>query len=238
MMFNNVGGNGMIGIIGAMDQEIALLLSKMEDTKEIEVANSRFIQGTLMDKEVILLQSGIGKVNAAMGTTIMMERFSPEFIINTGSAGGYAESLSVGDIVISSDVVHHDVDVTSFNYAYGQVPGLPETFKADERLVQLAQEAVKPIGINYEVGLIATGDTFMEDSVVVERARERFPTMLATEMEAAAIAQVCHQYNTPFVIIRALSDIAGKDSASSFDEFLEKAAKHAAELIMNVVKSA
>ncbi|MHA6252173.1 5'-methylthioadenosine/S-adenosylhomocysteine nucleosidase [Oceanobacillus sp. CAU 1775] len=226
----------MIGIIGAMDEEIALLLENMEEAQEVEVAKSRFIQGKLMGKQVILLQSGIGKVNAAMGTTIMMERFSPDLIINTGSAGGYSENLDVGDLVISSEVVHHDVDVTSFNYAYGQVPGLPETFKADLRLIDLTKGVVQSFDINHEIGMIATGDSFMEETTKVEEARARFPQMIAAEMEAAAIAQVCHQYGTPFVVIRALSDIAGKESANSFDEFLEKAAKNAAELIMNVVQ--
>jgi len=219
-----------------MDEEIELLLANMQDVKEIEVANSRFFEGKLFEKDTILLKSGIGKVNAAMGTTIMMERYTPDFIINTGSAGGYADHLQVGDIVISSEVVHHDVDVTSFDYVYGQVPGLPVTFKADNDLINLAKQAVKDLQINYEIGLIATGDSFMEETSKVELSRKRFPEMLAAEMEAAAIAQVCRQYHTPFVVIRALSDIAGKNSSISFDVFLEKAAEHAAQLIMNVVK--
>jgi len=227
----------MIGIIGAMDEEIELLLANMENKDEEIVANSRFIRGTLSEKQVVLLKSGIGKVNAAMGATIMMEKFAPTLLINTGSAGGFSEKLDVGDIIISSEVVHHDVDVTSFDYAYGQVPGLPETFTADERLVTIAEATVKEMGINYEVGLIATGDSFMEEVRKVTHAKENFPHMLAAEMEAAAIAQVSYQYDTPFVIIRALSDIAGKNSSISFDAFLEKAASHAAQLIMKVVKS-
>ena len=139
----------MIGIIGAMDEEIELLLANMENKIEEIIANSRFIRGTLSGKEVVLLKSGIGKVNAAMGATIMMEKFAPTLIINTGSAGGFSEKLEVGDIIISSEVVHHDVDVTSFDYAYGQVPGLPETFTADQRLVDIAEATVKEIGINY-----------------------------------------------------------------------------------------
>lgn len=227
----------MIGIIGAMDEEIIYLSESMTDKTEISVANCRFIQGTLQGKEIVLLKSGIGKVNAALGTSIMMERFSPQAIINTGSAGGFSESLQVGDLVISNEVVHHDVDVTSFDYAYGQVPGLPPTFKAADDLVRVTATAVKELGINYEIGLIATGDSFMEEETRVARVRELFPEMIAAEMEAAAIAQVCHQYGTPFVVIRALSDIAGKDSSVSFDAFLETAAKHAAQLILKVVEA-
>ena len=226
-----------IGIIGAMDEEVALLLDQMTEKQEQTVANCLFVQGELQDKSVVLLKSGIGKVNAAMATTIMHERFAPTHVINTGSAGGFASNLEVGDIVISTEVVHHDVDVTAFNYSYGQVPGLPPMYKADKTLVEKAVAAVKNMDINCEQGIIATGDSFMEDPERVAFVHEKFPTMLASEMEAAAVAQVCHQYNKPFVIIRALSDIAGKKSSISFDQFLETAAKNAAQLIIAVVKS-
>lgn len=226
-----------IGIIGAMDEEVALLLDQMTEKQEQTVANCLFVQGKLQDKSVVLLKSGIGKVNAAMATTIMHERFAPAHVINTGSAGGFASNLEVGDIVISTEVVHHDVDVTAFNYSYGQVPGLPPMYEADKTLVEKAVAAVKSMDINCEQGIIATGDSFMEDPERVAFVHEKFPTMLASEMEAAAVAQVCHQYNKPFVIIRALSDIAGKKSSISFDQFLETAAKNAAQLIIAVVKS-
>ncbi|WP_249871020.1 5'-methylthioadenosine/S-adenosylhomocysteine nucleosidase [Oceanobacillus saliphilus] len=225
-----------IGIIGAMDEEIALLLENMTDKEEHTIANCLFAEGKLHGKDTVLLKSGIGKVNAAMATTIMHERFSPTHIINTGSAGGFAENLEVGDIVISTEVVHHDVDVTAFDYAYGQVPGLPAMYSADKALIERAVSAIEKLEINFEKGIIATGDSFMEDPERVRFVREKFPTMLASEMEAAAVAQVCHQYDKPFVIIRALSDIAGKKSSVSFEQFLEKAAKNAAELIMTVIK--
>src|SRR5690625_2188341 len=152
----------MIAIIGAMDEEIELLKSKMSITKEEKIANSNFFIGQLEGKEVVLLQSGIGKVNAAMSTTIMFERYQPEYIINTGSAGGYHTDLEVGDIVISDYVVHHDVDVTAFKYEYGQVPGMPAKFEADESLVNRTMEAAAKIeGIQAMKGLISTGDTFM-----------------------------------------------------------------------------
>lgn len=225
-----------IGIIGAMDEEVALLLENMEDKHEQEIANCLFVTGKLNGKEVVLLKSGIGKVNAAMSTTILHERFAPTHIINTGSAGGFSSNLNVGDIVISTEVVHHDVDVTAFNYAYGQVPGLPPTFLADQALIAHAGQAVKGLNINYEEGIIATGDAFMDDPARVAVVRAKLPTIIAAEMEAAAVAQVCHQYNTPFVIIRALSDIAGKEATISFEVFLETAAKNAATLIMTIMK--
>lgn len=223
-----------IGVIGAMDEEVALLAESMTEKQETTIAGCLFIEGKLQGKEAVLLKSGIGKVNAAMATTILHERFAPSHVINTGSAGGFAEELEVGDVVISTHVVHHDVDVTSFDYAYGQVPGMPAMFEADAELVAKAIAAVGTLPIGYKQGVIATGDTFMEDSERVAFVHGKFPGMLAAEMEAAAVAQVCWQYKTPFVIIRALSDIAGKHSSISFDAFLEKAASHAAQLIISV----
>lgn len=209
----------------------------MENKEKIEIAGCRFIRGVMFDKDIVLMKSGIGKVNAAMGTTIMVERFLPDIIINTGSAGGFSEHLEVGDIVISNKVVQHDVDATAFDYDYGQVPGLPTFFQASEKLVKLTADVVKSLDIDYEIGLIATADTFMADEQKVKAVQEKFPEMIAAEMEGGAIAQVCHQYGIPFVVIRALSDIAGKESSTTFDTFLETASKNAAQLIMKVVET-
>lgn len=226
------------GIIGAMDEEIELLKQSMNDKKEVTIANAQFIEGELEGQQVILVKSGIGKVNAAMTTAILMETFHPDYVINTGSAGGFAEDLSVGDVVISEEVVHHDVDVTAFDYEYGQVPDLPPRFSSDLRLVSETETALKKLEVPYKTGLIATGDSFLSSKERVYFIREKFPTMLAGEMEAAAIAQVCYQYDVPFVVIRALSDIAGKSSEISFDAFLDTAAKNAANMILTVLRQA
>lgn len=223
------------GLIGAMDEEIAYLLEKMTKRKEYTIANSLFIEGKINEKEVVLLKSGIGKVNAAMATTILMERFNPNVVINTGSAGGFSTNLSVGDIVISDEVVHHDVDATAFNYEYGQVPRLPATFKADASLIEETKQVMDELDLNYEIGLVATGDSFMSDEEKIERVKEIFPNILAAEMEGAAIAQVCYQYSIPFIVIRAISDVAGKDSPVSFEQFLQKATKNASEIILQLL---
>ncbi|ELK45533.1 5'-methylthioadenosine/S-adenosylhomocysteine nucleosidase [Bacillus sp. SB49] len=226
-----------IGIIGAMDEEIERLQSEMEVTAEKEVAGSKYIEGTLYDVPVVLLLSGIGKVNAAVSATILHEQYEIDAVINTGSAGGFAKELEVGDVVVSTSVTHHDVDVTAFDYAYGQVPGMPAMFDADEQLMEKAMEAIAKTDARAAKGIIATGDSFMQDPVRVDFVRGKFPDMIAAEMEAAAIAQVCHKYGTPFVVIRALSDIAGKESSISFDEFLPKAAENAAQMIMTMIQS-
>ncbi|MFD2046149.1 5'-methylthioadenosine/S-adenosylhomocysteine nucleosidase [Ornithinibacillus salinisoli] len=225
------------GIIGAMDQEVAILKENMTDIQEETIANCLFMKGKLYDKDIVLLKSGIGKVNAAMATTILLERYTPSRIINTGSAGGFSNVLEVGDIVISNRVVHHDVDVTAFDYVYGQVPGMPAAFEADQALIDKAMNAVSELEVQAQEGIIATGDSFMDDPERVKFVREKFPEMIAAEMEAAAVAQVCHQYDIPFVVIRALSDIAGKESSVSFEEFLDMAARNASEIIISMIKN-
>jgi adenosylhomocysteine nucleosidase len=227
-----------IAIIGAMEEEVTLLRNKIENGEQQTVAGFEFITGTLEGTEVVLLRSGIGKVNAAMSTTVLLERFSPDYIINTGSAGGLNPELSVGDVVISSEVRHHDVDVTAFGYEYGQVPQLPPAFEADAKRIQIAEDSAGEIeGIQTVKGLITTGDSFMSDPDRVEFIKTKFNNLQAVEMEAAAIAQVAYQFGIPFVIIRSLSDIAGKESNVSFDQFLETAAINSATLVMKITGS-
>ncbi len=226
-----------IAIIGAMEEEVTILRSKMENVRQETIAGCEYTEGMLEDVPVVLLKSGIGKVNAAMSTAVLLEKFKPDAVINTGSAGGFAQELKVGDAVISSEVVHHDVDVTAFGYQHGQVPQLPPVFKADQKLIKAAEEAAKRLDDMSTVqGLIATGDSFMNDPVRVEAVRSIFPDIQAVEMEAAAVAQVAHQFGTPFVVIRALSDIAGKESNVSFDQFLETAAINSTNLVVEMVK--
>lgn len=225
-----------IGIIGAMDEEVELLKASLEGREDHEYAGYHLFSGRMHGKEVVVLKSGIGKVNAAIGTTLLLREFKPDCVINTGSAGGFDPELNVGDIVISEDVRHHDVDVTIFGYEPGQVPGLPASFKPEPFLADVAERCISRMeGMKTVKGQIATGDAFMNDPERVARTREVFPQMQAVEMEAAAIAQTCHQFGTPFIVIRALSDIAGKESNLSFDEFLVTAAKHSAEMVMAMV---
>lgn len=226
-----------IAIIGAMEQEVALLRSNILDLTTEHHGGFEYNLGHIGDKEVILLKSGIGKVNAAIGTALLIKLYAPDCIINTGSAGGFHPELEVGDIVISSAVCHHDVDVTPFGYELGQVPGSPSCFLPDAALVQVAKESIEALNeVAHMHGLIATGDRFMHHPDDVSNTRERFPDMIACEMEAAAIAQTCHAFEVPFVITRSLSDIAGKDNAVTFEHYLEKAATHSAKLILTMLQ--
>ena len=225
-----------IAVIGAMESEVELLRETLQNKETVTIANSEYTTGTYEGKDVVLLKSGIGKVNAAMSTTILLQQFKPDVVINTGSAGGFDQSLEVGAVVISDEVRHHDVDVTIFGYEVGQMAGMPAAYHSDEKLMDIAKQAVEEVGEHqYGVGLICSGDAFMNDPVRVENVRKDFPTMKAVEMEAAAVAQVCYQFGTPFVVIRALSDIAGKQSNITYDEFLPVAAKHSTEIVLKAI---
>lgn len=225
-----------IAIIGAMAPEVAILKQQLSNPTTTEVCGFCFYQGKINGVDVVLVQSGIGKVAATVATTLVIQLFSPKYVINTGSAGGFDASLKVGDIAVGNELVHHDVDVTAFNYEFGQVPNMPARFEADKTLIKLTEQAIAELsGINSKVGLVATGDSFMCDPVRIEQTRQRFPDMLAVEMEGAAIAQACYQLQTPFVVIRSLSDIAGQESPVSFEEYLEVASKNSSALVMNLL---
>lgn len=221
-----------IGIIGAMEPEVAILRDALQNKQQMTKGGFTFYTGELAGHTVTLVQSGIGKVAATVATTLLIDNFKPDCVINTGSAGGFEPSLNVGDVVISTEVRHHDVDVTAFGYEMGQVPQMPAGFAAHAALIEAAEQSVASLENTQTMkGLICTGDSFMCDPVRIDKARADFPTMLAVEMEGAAIAQACHVLNTPFVVIRSLSDIAGKESPQSFEEYLEVASINSSKLV-------
>ena len=219
------------GIIGAMEQEVTLLRDKIENCQTISVAGCEIYTGTLNGVEVALLKSGIGKVSAALGTALLLERCRPDVIINTGSAGGLASSLKVGDIVVSDEVRYHDADVTAFGYAPGQMAGCPAAFPADASLIAAAEACIKQLDLHAVRGLVVSGDAFINGAEPLARIRATFPQAIAVEMEATAIGHVCHQFATPFVVIRAISDVADQASHLSFEEFLSVAAKQSSLLV-------
>ena len=226
-----------IGIIGAMEQEVAILKSAIDNCQEVTKAGCTFFSGQLNGVEVVLLQSGIGKVSAAVGTTILLDQYQPDVVINTGSAGGFDPSLNPGDVVISTEARHHDADVTAFGYEIGQMAQQPAAFLADEKLMAVAEQALAQMADKHAVrGLICTGDAFVASAERQAFIRKHFPSVVAVEMEAAAVAQTCHQFNVPFVIVRAISDVADKEATMSFDEFLPLAAKSSSEMVIKMVE--
>jgi adenosylhomocysteine nucleosidase len=228
-----------------MEDEVTLLRDSIEDVKPEGLAGFDFYSGKLEKRSVVLLRCGIGKVNAAVGCTLLITRFHPDFVINTGSAGGIDPALNFGDAIISNGLLYHDVDLGAFGYEPGQLPHLPAVFTVPEGLIrqaelaieQLKREAILSAEFNSVRGLIGSGDVFMHDPERIAGVRRLFPNLRAVEMEGAAIAHTCRLFSVPALIIRALSDIAGEESPVKFDEFLPMAAKHSGEIVKRIVKN-
>ena len=225
------------GIIAAMEEELKTLLLTLEDKKEVVVLGKTYYEGRIGQHEVVLVQSGIGKVLSAMSVTILAETFEVDAIINTGSAGAVSEGLAIGDVVIADRLVYHDVDVTAFGYAYGQMAGQELYYQADQTLMASLQKVLNQQGIHNHVGLIATGDSFIAGQEKVDTIKHHFPEVLAVEMEGAAIAQAAQAAGKPFMVIRAMSDTAQGDANITFDEFILEAGKRSAQTLLALLKS-
>jgi adenosylhomocysteine nucleosidase len=226
----------LMAIIAAMQPELDYLLEQLDKRQDSVAGAVRFYQGEINEVKVILALSGIGKVNAALTTSILIERFAPDYVINTGSAGGLKTGMQIGDVVVGNEVAHHDVDVTVFGYEHGQVPQLPPRFFANQYLIDAARQAAQVFsGAEIYTGLIVSGDQFIGTAEKNRFIKEKFADVIAVEMEAAAIAQTCHQLNVPFVIVRAISDNGDADASISFDQFLQQAAIHSAKMVINLI---
>jgi adenosylhomocysteine nucleosidase len=235
----------MIGIIGAMEDEVRMLREGIAGGKTEKDGAFEFTTGQIEGQDVVVLLGGIGKVNAAVGCALLIRRYGPNLVINTGSAGGIDPALGFGDAVIAEGLVQHDVDVTAFGYAPGQIPRMPAVFTVPEDLIRAAERAVDelksegllPGNFNHVRGLVGSGDVFMHEDGRIRKTRELFPAIRAVEMEAAAIAQACYLFSVPGLFIRAVSDIAGKESPVKFDEFLPVAAKHSGEVVRRIIRN-
>lgn len=227
-----------IGIIGAMEEEIAQLKSKLSNIKTHEIANQYLITGDFENHEIIILQCGIGKVNASLGTTLLINLYKPDCVINTGVAGGVSSGLNVGDIVISSEVRYHDVDLTNFGYEYGQMARMPACYLPSLYLISIVEKCLRNItGQKLIKGLIVSGDSFINRSEQTNYIRSKFSDVCAVDMEACAIAQVCYLFKTPFIIIRSISDTPDNgNSTISYEQFLALAANKSAQLVLAMVK--
>lgn len=228
-----------IGIIGAMEEEVEILKGKMDIEKEVEKAGITFYKGKLDDQNIVIARSGVGKVNAALCTQLMIDLFNIDYLVNSGVAGGMNKELKQGDIVISTDAVQHDFDVTALGEPLGEISRLGVTyFKADDKLINLCEKASKEINLeksNVVKGRIASGDQFIAGGDLEEKIRTNFDPF-AVEMEGAAIAHVAYLNEIPYVIIRAVSDNADGKAELSYPEFLPIAAKNASLLLEEIIK--
>ena len=227
-----------IGIIGAMDEEVSRLKEKMNVSKVEKKAGMEFFQGELSGKEAVIVKSGIGKVNAGICTQILVDDFSVDAVINTGVAGSLKNEINIGDIVLSKDALQHDMDATGFGYEPGVIPRMEESiFKGDETLIQVAKEVNENVNaeISTFVGRVVSGDQFISDHAKKTELVENFAGY-CTEMEGAAIAQVCYLNKLPFLIIRAISDKADNSATMDYGEFEAKAIEHTVKLVSGMME--
>lgn len=227
-----------IGIIGAMEEEV-LALKEMMTVEEVRsIASLDFYIGYLKERKIVVVRAGIGKVNAAVCTQILVDVFYVDAIINTGVAGGLHHELSIGDIIISTDTMEHDFDATGFGYDIGVIPRMDvSAFKSDEHLVKIAKQAsdVLPSDVAVYEGRIVSGDQFIADKAKKSWLTDTFGAY-CTEMEGAAIAHVCHLNHMPCVIIRAISDNADDSADMNFAEFSKMAAKNSCHMIERILE--
>ena len=225
------------GIIGAMELEVDTLKSRMEIVRKVEKANMVFFEGKLNGAEVVIVKSGIGKVNAGICVQILCDEFKITHVINTGVAGSLKAFIDIGDIVVSTDACYHDMDATIFGYALGEVPQIgTRFFPADEALREQAILSCKAVNPDIQVhsGRVVSGDQFISSHEAKDRISKNFDAY-CTEMEGAAIAHAAYLNSLPFVILRAISDKADDSAEMDYPTFERKAADCCAKLVEDMV---
>lgn len=226
----------MLGIIGAMSEELEILLKDMTLESKETKARMTFYKGKLWGRDVVAVVCGIGKVNAAVCTQILITEYKVTSVINVGVAGGIGKDIYPGDVVIATDLVQHDIDTTVFGDPHGQVPRLDTfDFKCDENLVEIAKEACK-VADNFKTfsGRIVSGDQFIASLDKIQWLEKEF-SAVACEMEGASIAHVCYLNNTPFVIIRSISDNANNGAHMDFEKFTPIGVKNSTTILKNML---
>jgi adenosylhomocysteine nucleosidase len=235
-MMKKGSGSMTIGIIGAMKKEMDGLTERMTDVKTETVSGIVYYAGKLCGKSVVAAVSGVGKVSAAVCAQTMLLKYAPDAVVCCGVAGGLSDNLCVCDIAIADRVVQHDMDTSGVGDPVGLISGLNLIeIPCDPRIVQALQHATDAVSIHAETGIIATGDQFVCNDTQRKHILRQFHA-IAAEMEGGSIGQVCRMNGVPFGVMRAISDSAGYDSAFSYAEFAETAAKHSVEIVINFLK--
>lgn len=236
---NNGNEQQTIGIIGAMDNEVDTLKKATNIKNSTKISDMEFMEGKIGDKNVVIVKCGMGKVNAGVCAYTLINEFGCDKIINTGVAGSLDNRIDIGDIVVSTDAVEHDFDVSPIGYKKGEIPytGLV-SFKADKTLRAEAVKAVKESAPAVKVfeGRVCTGDQF----IATEEQRSAITSNfggLCCEMEGGAVAQVCYLNKTPFVIIRAISDKADDSENVEYSKFESQAARNCANITLYMIEN-
>lgn len=224
-----------VGIIFAMNEELQELKEYLMLEKEYNIFNLTFYEGKINDINCVLVESGVGKVNAARTTQILIDNIKVDYIFNIGVAGGIDSSLNVGDIVLGDKLVQHDFDITAFNHSKGYVPGVGDSVNSDEYLLKIAKKIFNDENIKHKIGTIASGDIFCTESWMSEKINKKF-NALCVEMEGASIAQVCFLSHIPFLVIRSISDVPNNDNVVTYEEFLNSSCKIVANAMSKILK--
>jgi len=224
----------VIGIIAAMNYEAETIINNLEDFEEEIISGTLFNHGYIGSNEVIVASAGVGKVNSAVATILLIDNYHPNLIINSGIAGGGTMDLDISDIVIGEKLIYNDVDATIFGYQKGQVPKMPVYYESDINAIVTTKSILNQLGYNYKTGLITTGDSFITDiNKLLFIPNETF----AFDMEGASIAQACFKAGTPFLSIRFISDVYGKSHVEDYMAFEDEASKKSANLTLEIIKS-
>jgi len=224
-----------IAIMGAMPEEITPLLEIIGKHETISYAANKYYKGKFANHDVVVAYSKIGKVNAALTASTLIEKFGAQKLLFSGVAGAVSAELKVGDLIIASQLCQHDLDITAFGHPHGYVPEGKQFVQADKSLNALAKKVAKSIDLKLKEGIIATGDQFIANVEKKNWIESTFKAD-ALEMEGASVAVVCDALDVPFFVLRAISDAADMDASFSFDEFLESSAQISADFIMKMVK--
>ena len=225
-----------IGIIFAMKEELDSLLKYLKIEKEYNIFDLKFYEGMIHNNYCILTESGVGKVNSARCTQILIDNMDVDMIINIGVAGGISEKLKVCDIVIGEKLVQHDFDITAFNHEKGYIPNVGVYIDSDTYLVNIAKECINNKKYNVVSGIIASGDIFCTESWMSQKINTKF-NALCVEMEGASIAQVCYLSNIPFIVIRSISDVPNNNNVLTYEEFLNESSKNVSNFVYEIIKN-
>ncbi|XBC44551.1 MAG: 5'-methylthioadenosine/adenosylhomocysteine nucleosidase [Buchnera aphidicola (Schlechtendalia peitan)] len=226
-MKNNI----VIGIIGALDQEIKFLKKKIQTYQTITIFNTKFHIGTLNNIKIVLIKSGVGKVSASITCTMLIQLYKPNVIINIGAAGSLDKELKPGDIVLPSSTCYHDVNLTAFGYSLGQMQNFPKLFCTNDYMVTLTEKCMVSSKINYKKNLIISGDSFINQKRFRNTLKRNFPAAIAVDMESTAIAQVCYQFKKPFLIVKSISDHSDNFALRNFEKCINLASQQCSKII-------
>lgn len=228
-----------IGIIAAMNEEMQQIKNVMDNIVENRIHNLKFFEGIISGKNCVLVECGVGKVNAARTTQIMIDNYDIEYVVNVGTAGAIDNDLNVTDVVIGEKIAQHDFDITAFGHEKGYITGVGKYVYSDEKLINKCKEVMESIdkdnSFNVKVGAIASGDVFCTSQELANNISNEFNAS-CVEMEGAAIGQICALDNVPFIVIRSISDSPNGNNNIDFDTYLDIASKRGANFLQELLK--